>query len=69
MKHYDIIGNLCAFESGDLDEKETLDLFQELVNTGMAWTLQGSYGRTAKLLIDEGLISDGPKISDGVCND
>lgn len=61
MKNYDIIGNLCAFESGDLDENETLDLFQKLVNTGMAWTLQGSYGRMAKHLIDQGLISDSPR--------
>ena len=64
MKNYDIIGNLCAFESGDLDENETLDLFQKLVNTGMAWTLQGSYGRIAKHLIDQGLISDGPRIEE-----
>lgn len=56
-KHYDYIGAIIAFESGELDEDATLELFQYLVNTGLAWQLQGSYGRTAKSLLDAGLIS------------
>lgn len=53
----DIIGKIMDFESGELDDAGTLELFQELVNTGMAWSLQGSYGRMAQHLIDEGYIS------------
>ena len=53
---YDVTGNIIAYESGDLDTDETLALFQHLVDTGMAWTLQGHYGRTAHALIQGGHI-------------
>ena len=52
----DIAGQILAFEMGELEDEQVLDLFQELVNTGLAWQLQGSYGRTAAALIEEGLI-------------
>lgn len=49
------IDKIIAYESGELSQKETIKLFQYLVKTGKAWTLQGHYGRTAKALIDAGL--------------
>lgn len=47
---------ILAYEEGELGENETLELFQYLVDSGLAWQLQGSYGRTANSMIDAGLI-------------
>ena len=40
----------------DATEEEALDAWQYLVDTGLAWQLQGSFGRMAVNLIDAGLI-------------
>lgn len=49
------LAKIVAYESGDLDEDEVIDLFQYLIDSGLAWTLQGHYGRTAVGLIEAGL--------------
>jgi len=46
---------ILAFENGELDETALAEGFQILIDSGMAWRLQGFYGRTAKALIDAGL--------------
>ena len=48
------VDKIIAFESGELDEEGVIELFQELIDSGLVWKLQGSYGRTAKALIDAG---------------
>jgi hypothetical protein len=50
----DHIDKIIAFEQGKLDFEATIELFQELIDSGLVWKLQGSYGRTARGLIDEG---------------
>lgn len=47
---------IIAYEQGELNEEETLHLFQYLVDTDLAWRLQGHYGRTAYALLQQGLI-------------
>lgn len=47
---------IIAYENGELEsEEELVSGFQELIDSGMAWRLQGHYGRMAKALIDQGL--------------
>jgi hypothetical protein len=50
---------IMAFESGDLDDDGIIDLFQKLIDSGLAWKLQGSYGRTATALINAGYCTRG----------
>lgn len=52
----DYVQTIIAFESGELGGDETIELFQELVSNGLAWKLQGIYGRTAQALLDQGVI-------------
>lgn len=49
-----MINQVIAYEQGELDEEGIIDMFQQLINSGLAWKMQGSYGRTAKALIDAG---------------
>ena len=50
----DQVDKIIAFEQGDLDEEGVIELFQELIDSGLAWQLQGSYGRMANSLIENG---------------
>jgi len=50
---------IMAFESGELDDDGIIDLFQKLIDSGLAWKLQGSYGRTATALINAGYCTRG----------
>lgn len=56
---FDRVGAIMRYESGELDYDETIELFQNLVDTGLAWSLQGSYGRTARALLESGEVSSG----------
>jgi len=47
---------LTKYEEGEMDEHEMIEFFQFLVDSGLAWTLQGSYGRMAMDLIEDGVV-------------
>jgi hypothetical protein len=51
---FNLAEKLMAFEASELEDTEIFELFQYLIDTGHAWTLQGSYGRTAMMLIEGG---------------
>lgn len=55
---YDSLSAIIEWEQGDLtDPEDVLELFSHLIRTGQAWSLQGSYGRTAAALIEDGHLS------------
>ena len=51
----DQLDKMIAWEQGELDGDATIELFQALIDSGLAWQLQGCYGRTAAYFIEEGL--------------
>ncbi|KKM72826.1 hypothetical protein LCGC14_1416520 [marine sediment metagenome] len=52
----ELMNRVLQYEMKELDDAAVIDLFQDLVDTGMAWNLQGIYGRTACELISLGYI-------------
>lgn len=51
-----LIGSIIDYESGLMDDDEIVAFFQEILESGLCWTLQGHYGRTAMALMEAGLI-------------
>ena len=49
------VNDIIAYENGDMQEEEVIQFFQELIDSGAAWTLQGHYGRMAQNLIEDGV--------------
>lgn len=53
---FDVVGQLMAFDEGELDREETIALFQHLVTSGIIKSIEGRYARIAQQLIDKGLV-------------
>jgi hypothetical protein len=49
------IDQVVKYESGELDDVMTIALFQSLIESGLAWSLPGNYGRKATELITLGV--------------
>ena len=54
MDNYRAVSLTEGFEEAE-DEIELIAAWQHLINTGLAWQLQGRFGRTAQALIDSGV--------------
>ena len=48
------VEKFIAYENGELSSDDTILFFQEMIDTGLVWQLQGSYGRMAAHLIECG---------------
>jgi hypothetical protein len=53
-----MVNKMINYENGNMSEKETIEFFQQLIDSGLCWQLQGHYGRTAMHLIEEGLCNE-----------
>lgn len=47
----DLVTRISDYELGELTEEQEVELFQELVTSGIVWHLQGSYQRKALSLL------------------
>ena len=57
IKEMNLAERVLLYETDQMSEQEMISLFQDLVDTGMAWKLQGHYGRTSMILLDAGVIA------------
>jgi len=54
MDNYTAVGIAEGFVECD-DEKQIIEAWQHLIDPGLAWTLQGWFGRSAANLIEQGV--------------
>jgi hypothetical protein len=52
------IQDIMDYEEGKMDQERMIKFFQNLIDTGYAWQLQGHYSRQAKDLIGAGLCTE-----------
>jgi len=45
---------IMEYEDGELTDKQIVEGFQHLIDSGVVWSLQGRYGRMATRLINGG---------------
>ena len=55
--HMPDLDKIMAYENGELDNDESIALFQSMLDDGSVWQLQGHYGRTAVAMLEQGLIA------------
>jgi len=48
------VGKIIEYETGAMNDKDMITFFQEMIDDGGVWSLQGHYGRTADALIKAG---------------
>ena len=54
MDNFTAVGIAEGWIEAD-SEDQVIEAWQLLINTGICWTLQGWFGRTAQRLIDDGI--------------
>ena len=56
MDNYTAVGIAEGFVEAE-SEEQVIEAWQHLVNTGLAWSLQGWFGRQAQAMIEAGSIN------------
>jgi len=60
MDNFTAVGIAEGFVEAESEEQQ-IEAWQYLVDTGMAWTLQGAFGRQAQDMIEAGIINAATK--------
>jgi len=57
------VNDIIDYENGEMEFDRMVEFFQGMINDGTVWSLQGSYGRTANILIQDGwcVLKDAPR--------
>ena len=61
MSKKELVTNAVGIAEGWIEaknEQEVIDAWQQLHDTGLAYNLQGWFGRTARDLIEQGIINE-----------
>ena len=53
-----MVEKIIQYENGDMSMDEIVSFFQELIDSGLCWRLQGHYGRMARNLIEDGVCNE-----------
>jgi hypothetical protein len=69
MTEREVSDALLRHENEELGREDTLRLFSYLIVSGMAWKLQGHYGRAARDLIERGWIDAEGNITHDISED
>jgi len=54
MLNPNLLNQIVRYEGGEMEEDEVVEFFQGLIDSGLAWRLQGDYGRMAASMIGHG---------------
>tara|TARA_Y100001973_G_C5131410_1_gene297972 strand:- start:599 stop:781 length:183 start_codon:yes stop_codon:yes gene_type:complete len=58
MSNFEAINIAEGYTEAD-SEEQYIAAWQQLIDTGLAWSLQGWFGRTAMMMIEEGVCKSG----------
>lgn len=50
----DFVGQIIAYEMGEMTPAEVREYFQYLIDRGLVWKMADSYGRMARIFIERG---------------
>lgn len=62
----DITSRIIEYEGGGMLFIDVIELFSDLIKTGLVWSLQGSYGRMAMKFIEMKILDEQGNINQNV---
>ena len=54
----DLVTKIICYESGEMNDNQTLEFFSELIKAKLYWELLGHYGRIVTVYIEAGYLDN-----------